>query len=788
MAAYKHLAAVILLLTIVDTEFVQCTDHEITYVQPERFIKCDSKDEICEIQLTISTMLTLTAYTTSNGTRGNSGYEVTVNEQGGFDFLPRDSPIKETELFQPIVAEGTTRRNLLVINDQVPGPTLIGYKNQRVRITVINNLPKEAITLHWHGQHVNGSAGQSNQYMDGVPYITQCPILPSNSFVYDFYLFPGGTYWYHSHQFDERSNGMYGGLIILDPDVDSGSLGYQDLPEQHTIALFEWFPVNSDEYIESPLSLPDPVNASKTYSSVPTNDGQEASFVPFFAGLMNYAGWRYTPAAADCRRVANTTLPYFNVSQRESYRFRLIGSQVTYAYRFSIHNHTLRVVATDGFDATVPNATAPNGLVDFIIVHVGERYDFILEASQPVDNYLMLVETLEVPSVLMERGYCIKAHRVYSVLHYNGASDTLPSDFDDSYDPLTRCSDTQCYALNCPFQNYPIGSNIQCINVAQLELSTPEPVPNNDVNPSAFLNFGFGRGSPSVNDRRFEFPPSPPLSQLADIDPDLFCQYSTFQSTIQEGIPGTDGATSPPVVPQPPFTCAHTYTVDTDTVEMVYTNIGASGGSAHPIHLHGHHYRVMNIGYPTYNEDGTFNSSTSDITCTPGGACNIGVSWASGNATPSACEMNGTCPMKDTVTVPFGGYVRIRFPSNNWGWWIMHCHIEPHLLGGMAMVVNETSVSGFVPPPTDFPMCGNFDDSESVMPSTIATLPSPTSSPAPRLIEPSEAEAFKNATIALAVILFILLAALIVAIGVIIILCVGKGKKIVSPKVEIELK
>ena len=780
MAVCKLFAAVFLLYLIVDTEFVQCTDHcesQLTYVQPQRFIKCPSPDEICDIQLTISSMLSLSAYTTSNGARGDTAYEVTVNEQGCFDFMTRDKPITETELFQPIVAEGTTRRNLLVINDQLPGPTLIGYKNQRVRINVTNNLGKEAITLHWHGQHVNGSAGQSNQYMDGVPYITQCPILPSNSFVYDFHLFPGGTYWYHSHQFDERSNGMYGGLIVLDPDSPQQS--YQDIPEQHMIAFFEWFPVNSDEYIETPLnSLPDPVNASKPYEVVPTNDGTESSSVPFFAGFMNYAGWRYTPAASDCRRVANTILPYFNVSQGESYRFRIIGSQVTYAYRFSIHNHRLRVVATDGFDATVPNAIAPNGLVDYIIVHVGERYDFILEASQPVDNYLMLVETLEVPSVLMERGYCIKAHRVYSVLHYNGASDTLPSNFDDSYDPLARCSgqSTPCYALNCPFQNYPTELNIQCINVAQLGLSTPEPVPNNDVNPSAFLNFGFGRG-PSVNDRRFEFPPSPPLSQLADIDPDLFCQYSTLQSIIQEGIPGTDGATSAPVVLQPPFTCVHTYTVDTDTVEMVYTDIGSSGGSAHPIHLHGHHYRVMNIGYPTYNEDGTFNSSTSDITCAPGGLCNLGVNWTSGSPPPSACEMSGTCPMKDTVIIPFGGYVRIRFPRNNWGWWIMHCHIEPHLLGGMAMVVNETSVPGDFPVPPEFPMCGNFN-----------APPNQPSTPSPQpLILPSEAESFKNATIALAVISIILLAALIATIIVIIVLCI-KGKKGGPQKVEIELK
>ena len=642
-----------------------------------------------------------------------------------------------------------------------------------MRINVTNNLGKEAITLHWHGQHVNGS-----QYMDGVPYITQCPILPSNSFVYDFYLFPGGTYWYHSHQFDERSNGMYGGLIVLDPD--SNAQGYQDIPEQHTIALFEWFPVSSDEYIDSPLALPDPVNPSIQYQTVPINDGTDSSGVPFFAGFMNYAGWRYTPSAADCRRVANTTLPHFNVSSGQSYRFRLIGSQVTYAYRFSIHNHRLRVVATDGFDATVPSSITD--LVDFIIVHVGERYDFILEASQPIDNYLMLVETLEVPSVLMERGYCIKAHRVYSVLHYNGASDTLPTDFDDSYDPLTRCTSTQCYALNCPFQNYPSDLNIQCINVAQLELSTPEPVPSDGVNPSAFLNFGFRQG-PSINDRVFEFPPSPPTSQLADIDPNLFCQYSSFQSVIGPGETGTTDSTAP-VVLQPPFTCVHTYTVDTDNVEMVYTNLGSTcnepiNGQAHPIHLHGHHYRVMNIGYPNYYENGTVNLCTSDITCAPGGYCNLGVSWTSGSPPPSACEMSGTCPMKDTVIISYGGYVRIRFPRNNWGWWIMHCHIEPHLLFGMAMVVNETSAPGDFPVPPGFPTCANFDGNSGSQPST---------SPPGELITPSMAEAFFNATIALAVISFILLAALLATIFVSIFLYIRKGEKYGPQKVEVELK
>ncbi len=746
----------------------------ISYVQPQRSIRCPQEGD-CDIQLTVSSMETLTAYcVTSDGARNDgAGFQVTVNSDGGFDFVFEDQ-VKEaniSQLFQPIVADGTTRRNLLVVNDQLPGPTIIGYKNQRVRINVTNNLGKEAITLHWHGQHVNGSDGSQNQYSDGVPFITQCPILPSDSFVYDFEFYPAGTYWYHSHQYDERSNGMYGALVVLDPE--NSESGVQDIPEEHTISFFEWFPVNSDSWIEAPYSLHDPVNPSIPYSSIPTYDGTPASVELFFAGFMNSGGWRYNQLNSDCFRTANNTLPFFNVSSSERYRFRIIGSQVTFAYRFSIAGHKLQVVATDGIDATVPE----NKAVDFIIVHVGERYDFILNASEGVNNYLMLIETLEVPSELEARGYCVKAHRGYAILHYDGAEDVLPLNFDDSYDPLERCTTSNsCFALNCPFENYPANLNIQCINVGQLELTNREPVPNDDVSSSAFLNFGFSRG-PSVNDRQFEFPQSPPLSQIEDIPPDLFCQYSVFQTPTT---PSTGGnSTAPPdvvVSALPPFVCVHTYTATNNTIEFVYMNLGQNllGGEAHPIHLHGHHYFVMDVGFPTYVNN-TVSMINSAIDCSAdGGFCNTGVRWTNGTP-PSTCEVTNTCPLKDTVIVPVGGYVRLRFPRNNWGWWIMHCHIEPHLLGGMAMVVNETSVPGNFPVPNRFPICSNF-----------ANEPVPRLPEIEPLINPSEFATYRSATIALAVISILFLASFVTIL--IALIAVMFKKKARTSKVEIELK
>ncbi len=80
------------------------------------------------------------------------------------------------------------------------------------------------------------------------------------------------------------------------------------------------------------------------------------------------------------------------------------------------------------------------------------------------------------------RGYCVKAHRDYAVLRYEGALFTLPEDFDSQYNPSERCNSTkQCYAINCPFMNYPENVFTTCINFDQLELNNRLPVPSNDV-------------------------------------------------------------------------------------------------------------------------------------------------------------------------------------------------------------------------------------------------------------------------------------------------------------------
>ncbi|MEO8179764.1 MAG: multicopper oxidase family protein [Deltaproteobacteria bacterium] len=95
---------------------------------------------------------------------------------------------------------------------QVPGPTLRVRLGDRVQVKFTNRLP-EPTTIHWHGVRVpNG--------MDGVPHVTQPPIEPGGTFVYDFTPKDAGTFWFHPHlrASEQVERGLYGVLIVDEPE------------------------------------------------------------------------------------------------------------------------------------------------------------------------------------------------------------------------------------------------------------------------------------------------------------------------------------------------------------------------------------------------------------------------------------------------------------------------------------------------------------------------------------------------------------------------------------------
>lgn len=95
---------------------------------------------------------------------------------------------------------------------QVPGPEIRVRQGDRLRIFVENRL-REETSVHWHGVRVPNA-------MDGVPFLTQQPIAPGETFVYEFAVPDAGSYWYHPHyrSFEQAGRGLYGLLIVDERD------------------------------------------------------------------------------------------------------------------------------------------------------------------------------------------------------------------------------------------------------------------------------------------------------------------------------------------------------------------------------------------------------------------------------------------------------------------------------------------------------------------------------------------------------------------------------------------
>lgn len=123
-------------------------------------------------------------------------------------------------------------KRAIAVNGQIPMPTLIFTEGDIAEIYVHNEL-EEGTSLHWHGLYLPNKE-------DGVPFLTQMPIPPHTTHKYSFPIVQSGTHWYHSHSGLQEQIGMYGALILKKKDSDSTfRKGIDDLPAV-PVVLSEW--------------------------------------------------------------------------------------------------------------------------------------------------------------------------------------------------------------------------------------------------------------------------------------------------------------------------------------------------------------------------------------------------------------------------------------------------------------------------------------------------------------------------------------------------------------------
>lgn len=134
-----------------------------------------------------------------------------------------------------VLADGV-KRGFLSINFQLPGPSLFVCKDDIVVVDLTNEAEGAATAIHWHGIRQ-----LKTQFMDGVPYVTQCPIPFGAKFRYAFHADDEGTHFYHSHAGHQKANGIYGALIVRAPNDHNPNKHVYDYDlSEHLIIASDW--------------------------------------------------------------------------------------------------------------------------------------------------------------------------------------------------------------------------------------------------------------------------------------------------------------------------------------------------------------------------------------------------------------------------------------------------------------------------------------------------------------------------------------------------------------------
>ena len=117
-------------------------------------------------------------------------------------------PVKEYNLTieENKMTLGGVTANAMTLNGGIPGPVLEFNEGDLAIINVTNKMDEET-SVHWHGLILPN-------FYDGVPYLTTPPIEPGTTFQYRIPINQSGTYWYHSHTMLQEQKGVYGSIII----------------------------------------------------------------------------------------------------------------------------------------------------------------------------------------------------------------------------------------------------------------------------------------------------------------------------------------------------------------------------------------------------------------------------------------------------------------------------------------------------------------------------------------------------------------------------------------------
>ena len=344
-----------------------------------------------------------------------------------------------------------------------------------------------------------------------------------------------------------------------------------------------------------------------------------------------------------------------DVEAGKTYVFRILCGTGLYGLNFSIPGLKLRVIATDG--APVPDPFE----VDLLFMYPAERFDIEVTIPSEMDGSTLMIasKTHENP----KQGY---DHTINGLLRVGADAPYRVSPF-------------------IPLPKEPIAFNCYPGQIDKGSCNTFASINRHSDGVESSWDYSVENTDTFVLD--FFFNPPPQFGHFVRLDEGTWTQHANpHYPLIGDNYPYRP----------------HNHTVFLD-LEMGRTAIVLLRTTArmhHPMHFHGLKFEVLE----QYTVDQEEHCNIA--------ACELPDKYDDSSELKRLKKMPYTGVLKDTIVMPAGGVSVIRFPVNNLGAWIAHCHILLHLDDGMTLIVRQGSSEAHrnIELPDDMPECFPEED------------------------------------------------------------------------------
>merc|ERR1711977_359562 len=589
-------------------------------------------------------------------------------------------------------------RTVYLINGQQPGPLIVADEGDDLEVFVQNNLTAET-TIHWHGILQRGSPN-----MDGVPGVTQVPIAPGENFTYRFSLKNEyGFYWYPSHFRAYYDDAIRGPLIIrpsasrprpflhLARDDTEATALLQAERDSTPLLLTDWYHRLSDDIfaqyfetgafpscVDSLLAngqgrvqcLPESVLAAELGLGMDMGVGMSSPSAGSMASMEMPNMQKRQPATRDAMpgMVMGSTSGMPSPTGSEMPMATSSGSAAAMATAFNSRGCTPPMMFKPGYNlSSLPADTCSNTTSQLHIIKANASSGWLALDIVNAGSVTKLGVSLDSHSmnVYAADGLYVTPQEV-KVLHVS---------IGQRYSVMIRLDQKpDDYILR--FASFPQGDMQQIVEGQAVvsyggssNMIDPMNVPSDQDAAVWMLRNGSAKmDSPTLDERL--------LAPFESIAPPTGTSLLTRQFTVNQ----TDVVTwvvdgYPYREPQTPILFGNMsdgWDANTtlkfplnSTIDLILRIANDSMDTmGHPMHLHGHKFWVLGTGSGTFPYNTTADAPSSMI--------NI-----------------ENPPYRDTVDLPPSGWAALRYVTDNPGAWLFHCHIQWHLVSGMALVLVE---------------------------------------------------------------------------------------------------